>query len=117
MGFYHRASIAVFVPEGRLTIAQRFITGHQPRWFARPEGTIESSHFAFNRPYRTESMVVGQLDPAVNCWAIFKCPSGARGFVPDVPAFVNHYTSAVVLDAPSVVLSPRSSALSAATRL
>ena len=70
----------LFVPEGRLRIAQRFIAGTgRSDCLASPGGTIE-----IVCARATSIVPPGLIDlfaipnPAINRWAILKCPSGAK---------------------------------------
>jgi len=68
-----------FVPEGRSTIAQRVIAGiADPREGVRPVGTVEApgTHRISSVPTGRQS-VAAFCHPAMNRWAILKCPSGA----------------------------------------
>src|SRR5579862_7576705 len=67
----------VIVPKGHLKIAQRFIAGWaETRTPWSPEGTTEPlGAIRFSRPSGTGGFAPFGF-PAVNCWAIFICPSG-----------------------------------------
>jgi len=77
---YAQFSAELFVPEGRLTVAQQFTAGDMDdQGVLSPVGTTECIVFGrtFNRPYGTKDICRAIHDPAINRWAILKRPSGS----------------------------------------
>jgi hypothetical protein len=69
------------VPEGRLIVAQQFTAGDigEIENIPSPIGTVEGvTRGIFNRPDGTSNVFLCPSDPAINRWAIVKCPSGAK---------------------------------------
>ena len=87
------------VPEGRLRIAQRFIAGLERRLRPIvPEGRLKQrARSTFQPSLRDWKGICEFCDPAINRWAIFKCPSGAktrgRSIQPLQPGSVLHASS------------------------
>jgi hypothetical protein len=76
----------LFDPEGRLTIAQQFTAGDigEIERIPRPVGTVEAvSPRHFQSSLWDYNVFFGLADPAINRWAIVKCPYGARSQLPD----------------------------------
>jgi len=71
-----------------LTVAQRFIAGYRgaAKTGLSPVGTTEAVRASFGRPYGTYGVIGSRFVlPAVNCWSILKCPSGARNVLAPKP--------------------------------
>ena len=67
-------------PEGQLSIAQQALLGSEnPVPFSKSRKDDEPNERMFNRPSGTGWNFPFSY-PAINCWAIFNCPSGANAF-------------------------------------
>ena len=76
----YNVRIVEFVPEGQSTVAQRFIAGdtNAPVKCVRPVGTVETMvRRHVQTSLRDEGILSTIRIPAMNRWAIVKCPSGA----------------------------------------
>ena len=88
----HNVRIVEFVPEGQSRVAQRFIAGDTNASVKciRPVGTVETMvRRHVQTSLRDEGILSTTRIPAMNRWAIVRCPSGAD----DNTQLINHGNS------------------------